>query len=284
MRICEALKSSSNVLSLSEIENPRVDSEILLAETLGKNRSFLLAHNQDSVDDPFLSTFFLKVKERSSGKPLQYITGKQEFYGLEFEVSPDVLIPRPETEILVEETLKQLSEEPFNLVDVGTGSGCLAVTLATYLAQTKFWAIDLSEIALQVAKRNALRHHVTKRIQFLHGNLLNPLHSRVTKNSIDIIVCNPPYISLDELILLQREVKDWEPHLALVGEVLESNIYSRLASQALLWLKPEGILILEIGAGMEKKVCHLFQAPWNLLNVSQDFNGVPRVVVVKKTI
>lgn len=284
MRICEALRSSSKVLSLSEIETPRVDSEILLAETLGKNRSFLLAHNQDSVDDSVLSTFFLKVKERSSGKPLQYITGKQEFYGLEFEVSPDVLIPRPETEILVEETLKQLSEEPFNLVDVGTGSGCLAVTLATYLAQTKFWAIDLSEIALQVAKRNALRHHVTKRIQFLHGNLLNPLHSRVTKNSIDIIVCNPPYISLDELILLQREVKDWEPHLALVGEVLESNIYSRLASQALLWLKPEGILILEIGTGMEKKVCHLFQAPWNLLNVLQDFNGVPRVVVVKKTI
>ena len=284
MRICEALKSSSNVLSLSEIENPRVDSEILLAETLGKNRSFLLAHNHDSIADSVLSTFFLKVKERSSGKPLQYITGKQEFYGLEFEVSPDVLIPRPETEILVEETLKQLSEEPFNLVDVGTGSGCLAVTLATYLAQTKFWAIDLSEIALQVAKRNALRHHVTKRIQFLHGNLLNPLHSRVTKNSIDIIVCNPPYISLDELILLQREVKDWEPHLALVGEVLESNIYSRLASQALLWLKPEGILILEIGAGMGGKVCNLFQAPWNLLNVLNDFNGIPRVVVIKKAV
>ncbi len=284
MRIFEALRSSSNALSLSEIENPRVDSEILLAATLGKNRSFLLAHNKDSVDESVLSTFFLKVKERCSGKPLQYITGKQEFCGLDFKVSPDVLIPRPETELLVEETLKQLSEEPLNLVDVGTGSGCLAVTLATYLTQTEFWAIDLSKLALQVAKKNALRHHVRKRIQFLHGNLLTPLHSQVKKKSIDIIVCNPPYISLDELILLQREVKDWEPHLALVGDVSEPDIYSRLASQALLWLKPEGILILEIGMGMEKKVCHLFQAPWDLLNVLQDFNGIPRVVVVKKTV
>lgn len=284
MRIFEAIRLSSNVLSLTAVVNPRIDSEILLAETLGKNLSFLFAHHQDSINESVLSTFFLKVKERCRGKPLQYITGQQEFYGLDFEVTPDVLIPRPETELIVEETLKQVSEKPLTLVDVGTGSGCLAVTLAKNLAQGKIWAIDLSDSALHVAKRNARQHHVEEQIHFLHGNLLHPLHSHTKRNSIDIIVCNPPYIRLGDLALLQSEVKDWEPYLALVGDVAEFNIYGRLASQSLLWLKPEGILVMEIGEGMEKEVCRIFGAPWNLLKVLPDLNGIPRVVVVKKLV
>ena len=278
MQIFEALSLACDELIHNAVINPRVDAEILLACSLGRSRSYLLAHFQDTVDEPFFSDFFCKVRERCKGKPLQYILGYQEFLGLEFEVSPAVFIPRPETEFVVETALKYLEGNRLTIVDVGTGSGCLAVTLAKTLPQARVWAIDLSEAALKIARRNADRHGVTRRIGFLQGDLLEPLKSLVSEGQIDAIVSNPPYVSQEELLTLQKEVRDWEPHLALVGQDPGSSIYPHLVSQSMMWLKPGGILVMEIGYRMQEEVCALFRQGWKQLKISEDLSGIPRAV------
>ena len=278
MQIFEALSLACDELTHNSVINPRVDAEILLACSLGQSRSYLLAHFQDTVDEPLSLDFFCKVRERCKGKPLQYILGYQEFWGLKFEVSPAVFIPRPETEFVVETALKYLEDNRLTIVDVGTGSGCLAVTLAKILPQARVWAIDLSESALKIARRNADRHGVTRRVEFLQGDLLEPLRSLVSEGQIDAIVSNPPYVSQKELLTLQKEVRDWEPHLALVGKGSGSSIYPHLVFQSRMWLKPGGILVMEIGYRMQEEVCALFHQGWKQLKISEDLSGIPRAV------
>ena len=282
MRVFEALAVARDELTHNAVVNPRVDAEILLAWSLGQSRSELLAHYRDPIDESLFLVFFSKVRERCQGKPLQYIMGHQEFRGLDFEVSPAVFIPRPETEFVVEAALQHLADGELNLVDVGTGSGCLAVSLAYALPQARVWATDLSEPALQIARRNAAHHGVSGKISFLHGDLLEPLTPLLGRGQVDAIVSNPPYVGRDEFVTLQREVRDWEPRLALVGEDRESNVYCRLMSQAQLWLQPGGLLIVEIGYRMQEEVCGLLGRGWQLLKVSEDLNGIPRVVSGKK--
>ncbi len=282
MRVFEALAVACDELTHNAVVNPRIDAEILLAWSLGQSRSYLLAHYQDPIEGSLFLVFFSRVRERCQGKPLQYIMGRQEFRGLDFEVSPAVFIPRPETELVVEEALEHLVEGDLNLVDVGTGSGCLAVSLADALPQARIWATDLSESALQVARRNAARHGAGRKITFLQGDLLESLTPLLTPGQVDAIVSNPPYVGRDEFIKLQREVRDWEPRLALVGEERESNVYGRLVPQARRWLKPGGFLIVEIGYRMQEEVCGFLGRGWELLKVSEDLNGIPRVVSAKK--
>ena len=282
MRVFEALAAACEELTRHAVVNPRIDAEILLAWSLGKTRSTLLAHYRDPVDESLCPVFFARVRERCRGKPLQYILGQQEFRGLNFEVSPAVFIPRPETEFVVEAALQHLVEGRLNLADVGTGSGCLAVSLVVALPRARVWATDLSEAALEIARRNAARHGVGRRITFLHGDLLKPLTPWQGRGQLDAIVSNPPYVGPEELTGLQREVRDWEPRLALVGEEGAPNLYARLVSQAHVWLRPGGLLIVEIGYSMQEAVCGLLGHGWELLGVSEDLNGIPRVVSARK--
>lgn len=282
MRVFEALAAACEELTRHSVVNSRVDAEVLLAESLGKTRSGLLAHYRDDVDESLRQVFFARVRERCHGKPLQYILGQQEFRGLRFEVSPAVFIPRPETEFVVEAALQHLEDGGLKLADVGTGSGCLAISLAVALPRARVWATDLSEAALEVAQRNAARHGVGGRIAFLQGDLLKPLIPRLGEGQLDAVVSNPPYVGPEELSGLQKEVRDWEPRLALVGKEGAPGLYARLLSQAQARLRPGGLLIMEIGYSMQEAVCGLLGQGWDLLGVTDDLNGIPRVVSARK--
>ena len=282
MKIHEAIDLASEALENSGVPSARLDAERLLASELGKDRSYLLAHFQDSVPEPSAERFFARITERRRGKPLQYLLGWQEFHSLEFEVTPAVLIPRPETELLVDAAVQRFSEGEPILVDVGTGSGCIAVATAVALPRARMIATDLSEDALAVARRNAFRHHVSDRIQFLPGDLLLPLNALNMEENLDCVLSNPPYVAERDLSALQREVRDWEPRLALVGGLSGLELYRRLLPQALRFLKPGGTLIMEIGYNMQAEITRLFDAAWNLEGIQDDFSGIPRIVVAQR--
>ena len=282
MKIHEAIDLASEALENSGVPSARLDAERLLASELGKNRSYLLAHFQDSVPEPSTERFFASITERRRGKPLQYLLGWQEFRGLEFEVTPAVLIPRPETELLVDVAVQRFSKGEPILVDVGTGSGCIAVATAVALPRARVLATDLSGDALAVARRNASRHNVSDRIQFLCGDLLLPLNPLGLEETLDCVLSNPPYVAERDLSALQREVRDWEPRLALVGGFSGFEVYKRLLPQARRFLKPGGTLIMEIGYNMQAEITQLFDATWNLEGIRDDFSGIPRIVVAQK--
>ena len=262
------------------VPNSRQDAELLLSFELGCSRSYVLAHYQDELEMNHQQDFLSLIEERRRRKPLQHILGHQEFYGLDFEVTPDVLIPRYETELLVEEVLNLLPMAGPIVVDVGTGSGCIAISLAARLPSARVWATDLSEAALQIARKNAARHDVLSKIQFVQGDLLEPLQS--LKGEIDCIVSNPPYVAESDLPGLQREVRDWEPRLALSGGQQGLKIYLRLIPQALNYLRPHGYLVVEIGYNMAGSIQALFDSQWIFEGIRQDLSGIPRALVARK--
>ncbi len=225
------------------------------------------------------------IARRVAGEPLQYILGSQEFCGLEFAVNPSVLIPRPETELLVREVVRQhRAGHRATLVDVGTGAGCLAVTLAATLRGAKVLAIDRSADALQVAKRNAATHGVLEAIEWMHGDLLAPLAGCGLEGRVDVIVSNPPYISERDMPGLQPEVRLFEPHLALVSGPLGTEFHRRLLQDALPFLVPQGLLVMEMGQGQAAAVHKLAEdiggyAPVDLID---DAAGIERVVMARK--
>jgi release factor glutamine methyltransferase len=282
MKVFEAVAQATQLLDHAVAGNPRLDAERLLAFEFGVDRTYLLGHFHDTVDDPRLERFFAKVQARSEGMPLQYLLGSQEFRGLDFAVTQDVLIPRPETELVVEEALRRVSSGNPWIVDVGTGSGCIAVSVAVALPGARVWAVDLSAAALDVAARNAARHGVAERIHFLQGDLLSPLRDQNTEGTIDCVLSNPPYVAENELPALQQEVRDWEPRMALVGGPSGLGVCSRLVPEAHRCLRPGGHLIMEIGYSMRDAVVGLFDLTWRLETVCEDYNGIPRVVVASK--
>jgi release factor glutamine methyltransferase len=282
MKVFEAIARATQLLDDAAISNPRLDAERLLAFELGTSRAYLISHFQETVEEAILARFLEQVQLRAQGKPLQYLLGSQEFRGLDFEVSSDVLIPRPETELLVEEAIQHFSEGEPRIVDVGTGSGCVAVSVAVALPRARLWAVDLSEVALEVAQQNAARHRVDERIQFLPSDLLARFQGAEFDERFDGILSNPPYVAEKDLPALQREVRDWEPKMALVGGATGLSIYQRLIPQAHRCLKRGGKLILEIGYNMRDAVLELFHSVWQLNSVREDYSGIPRVVVVSK--
>jgi release factor glutamine methyltransferase len=282
MKIHEAIACAAQRLEEAAVPNSRLDAERLLAFELGTNRAYLLAHFQDSLDKTRLEHFLSRVQVRAQGKPLQYLLGNQEFCSLQFEVTPDVLIPRPETELLVEEAVQRFREGESRMVDVGTGSGCIAVSVAVVLPRARLWATDLSAAALEVAGRNAARHKVSERIQFVQGDLLLPLQGSEFEGTIDCILSNPPYVPDKDLPKLQREVRDWEPRIALVAGPSGLGVYKRLIPDAHRCLKAGGQIIMEIGYNMRDQIVVLFDRLWVLEAVREDYNGIPRVVVASK--
>lgn len=279
--ISQALIEAEKWLSQRAKEAARLNAEVLLAHVLGVNRTYLIANFNESLSDANVSKYRSLLAQHHRGWPLQYITGHQEFWGLDFMVTPDVLIPRPETEILVEQTLSLIRDTNATIVDVGTGSGCVAVALAVELNRVKIFASDISEKAIAIARENAKRHHVSDRIQFLVGDLLEPLAS--WRGDIDVIVCNPPYVSKDEFSTLPQEIRDFEPRPALTDEADGLVFYRRLSRDAFDYLKNGGYVILEMAYGRCDDVLGLFSKRfWKIVRIVNDLQNIPRCLVAQK--
>lgn len=226
-----------------------IEAEIILANTLSKDRSFLHAHPDLVLSNQIEKSFKSKCKRRSAHEPLDYILGFREFYGLKFYVDQNVLIPRPETEDLVDQVVKYAKDKQVTICDVGTGSGCIAISLAKNLPNASIYATDIEPKALSIAKRNAKLHNVGLRIKFLPGSLLLPL-----KKKVDIIVANLPYVKTEKINTLAPKIKDWEPRKALDGGRDGMKIYRQLFQAASRKLAPNGKIFYEFdGMVFEKK-------------------------------
>jgi release factor glutamine methyltransferase len=281
--IAEALKEAGERLRAAFVPNDLLDAQTLLAEALGKERTYLIVNFNQRLSEGILSAFRAMVERRAAGEPLQYITGRQEFFGLDFEVTPDVLIPRPETELIVEETIRIVQQERVAcpvIVDVGAGSGCIAVALARELSDARLIAIDVSEAALRVARRNAARHRLRDRVDFIASDLLDAF---VDEDFADFIISNPPYVSEKEMPSLQREVRDWEPSLALTDSNDGLSFYRRLLKDAPSRLKPGGRLICEMGYTQSEKISTMIDRQvWGDARLLDDLQGIPRTIVLRK--
>ncbi len=255
------------------LQGSRLTAEVLLAHAMGRDRTYFYAHPEQELREVEWLHYGRYLHESMLGKPTQYITKRQEFYGREFRVTPDVLIPRPETELLVEQVLKARPAGG-QTVDVGTGTGVIAVTLAAEWNRTVF-ATDISTGALAVAAANAAKLNAS--VRFLQTDLLAAIGPR----TMDIVVSNPPYIAEADREFLPANVRDFEPALALFGGVDGLSIYERLAPEAWRVLKPGGLLALEIGFGQAAGVSWFLEA-WRNLRVVPDLAGIPRVIVCEK--
>ncbi|HEY3440768.1 MAG TPA: peptide chain release factor N(5)-glutamine methyltransferase [Paludibaculum sp.] len=265
-----ALNQGIELLAEATVPDPRLTAEVLLCHALRRERIFLYSHPEHELNTVEWIHYGRYLHERLQGKPTQYITRTQEWYGRSFRVSPAVLIPRPETEHVVEHAL-EAARDARTVLDIGTGSGALAVTLALELG-ARAVATDLSHAALAVARQNAIR--LGARVDFVQADLAAGLAAR-----FDLIVSNPPYIPAAEIPTLQREVRDYEPHLALLGGEEGAEPYRRIIPQAEQLLKPGGWLIFEIGYRGEAAVRAAFEAgPWSDVTTGLDLAGLPRVL------
>lgn len=259
------------------VETPILDAEVMLAHVLDRSRTELLTHPELQPSPEALAQFQQFVARRSLREPLSYITGEREFYGLTFEVTPAVLIPRQETEILVEAALSVLrqSESPM-VADIGLGSGCVAIAVAVSLSGALVYGSESSTEALEVARRNAERLGVTDRVRLLQGDLLSPLVGM----RFDMILSNPPYIPSGELECLQPEVSRYEPRAALDGGPDGLDVHRRLAAESRAYLEPGGSIAVEVGVGQSRIVEALLQEN-GFANVRfvEDYAGIERVVI-----
>jgi release factor glutamine methyltransferase len=256
------------------------DAELLMMHVLGKDRAWILAYWHDEIGPECAMPYRTVIERRRAGEPVQYITGETEFYGLPFHVTRDVLIPRPETEHSVEKVLELAAtfERP-RIVDVGTGSGAIAIALAHHLFNASITATDLSMSAVQIAQQNAARNAVANRIRFLGGDLLTP----VAGEQFDIVVSNPPYVAESDRMLLNVEVRDFEPSMALFSGTEGLAIYRRLIPPAFAALVPGGFLVLEIGYGQAEAIRILLgEAGFAETKFTPDLQGIPRVATTQK--
>lgn len=283
----EALQRASFCLRKAQIENPRRESELLLAWVTGRKPLQLLLERPISLSEESAAAFWAAVTRRCNREPLAYITGEKEFFGLSFKVDPNVLVPRPETEFVVEAALEWIETcsfpcgEGINVVDLGTGSGILAVTLAYKLPDAKVWAIDLSEKALKVAGQNAHRHGVFRQITWCQGDYFQALQQLHPYPRFNLVVGNPPYVRSQALQALPASVRDFEPALALNGGEDGLAGYRALLRDFPRYLLSPGLLALEIGAGQSEAVesicreLNLFRS----ITFRRDYRGWPRVLL-----
>jgi len=297
MDIRGALRTGISRLREKQVASYTLAAELLLLHVLGRDRAWLYAHPEDPINSEELDTFLSLISRRANGEPTQHLTGKQEFWSLEFEVTPDVLIPRPETEHVIEVALDRLAlrelragrsqktnGEGFLIADIGTGSGCLAIALAKELPAATVYATDISPAALAVARRNAVRHGAANRILFLESDLSRPLAADWAREStFDLIVSNPPYIPRRDANTLAREVRDHEPAIALYGGEEGYELYAGLIALAGAHLKPGGIFVAELGHDSLSAVQPLLDARhWTAVGVSNDLAGIPRVIAAER--
>jgi release factor glutamine methyltransferase len=287
IQIRQALRTGIADLQAADTPSATLAAELLLMHVLGRDRAYLYTNPEFELAPETAGLYFELVAERATGKPTQYITGHQEFWGLDFEVTPDVLIPRPDTEHLVETALELarvgLSQEtvrPLRIVDVGTGSGCIALALASELPDALILGIDISRAALNVARRNALRLGLSDRVCFVQSDLLTCLRAAA---ALDLVVSNPPYVGADELDRVQREVREFEPRIAWGGAGRGDEIYAKLFAQAHEVLRPQGNVVVEVGYNQAGIVANMLGTGWIGVGVRPDLAGIPRVVMAQKS-
>jgi release factor glutamine methyltransferase len=286
MTLRQALAAAAAQLADDEHLRPTAarDAELLLLHTLGIVRVTLLAHPDRELTAEQHALFQANIGRRLQQEPIQYITGQQEFYGLMLKVSPAVLIPRPETEHLVEAVLKlQPTDKAVKIADIGTGSGAIAIALAVHLPHAQITALDLSAEALTVAVANARRHGVADRIHFVQSDLLSALvrDEAGSGESFDAIVSNPPYVPESDRDTLHPQVRDHEPAAALFAGADGLDLYRSLIPQARAALKSSGILALEIGHGQREALAELLQG-WDDVSFVDDLQQIPRVALARK--
>lgn len=282
--IAEAVREAAQTLRQAGVSDARREAGSLLQHVIDRDRTFIITHAEDLISPEEQQRFRECTARRAEGEPLQYITGHQNFFGLDFEVTKDVLIPRPETELLVETALALLDRGPAapSICDVGTGSGCIAVTLLNENQRATAIGIDLSIEAIQVARRNAARHSVAARISFLVADCLSGLGTG--KPIFDLVVSNPPYVAASALNGLQREVRDHEPLLALTAGPDGLAIIRRLLRDSGPFVKRGGHLLIEIGFDQGEAVERLIdRTSWTFLDIHKDLQGIPRIVALQKT-
>ncbi len=282
--IAEILSKTADYLKKKNLDNPRLNAEVMLGHVLDLRRIDLYLNYDRPLKDREVSAFRALVKDRLAGCPLQYLMGETEFFSLNFLVGPAALIPRPETEILVEAVLERLRSlgSSLKIADLGTGSGVIAVSLAVHLPGVRLWATDRSAEALGLARRNAQIHGVVERISFAQGDLFDPLKGK--KGAFAAVVCNPPYISSDQLENLPPEIRNYEPLLALDGGSDGLEVIRRVVAEAPEFLTGGGLLVLEVGAGQAQVVGELIvkTGAFGEPRVIKDYAGVQRVVMVER--
>lgn len=300
MQLRVALQTGLKTLLQHQVPSAQLAAELLLMHVLDRDRGYLHAHPEVELPAEATDRYFQLIAERSTGKPTQYITRHQEFWGLDFEVTPDVLIPRPETEHIVEAVLELTHRQGYDrgtrlqIVDVGTGSGCIALALASEIPRAVLFGADISRPALVVASRNAVRLGMPERVKFLESDLLERFLDEDFLGTFDFVVSNPPYVAHDELDKVQREVREFEPRVAWGDLERGDEIYRRLFPQALQVLKPGGWVVVEIGYNMRDAVLALLEhdvdarlkaaatPAWTEIEVRPDLAGIPRVVSARK--
>ena len=282
MRLDLAIREGTERLQVRARGDARLDAETLMMHALGRDKAYLYAHPELELACGELKRYHDTLQRRAGGEPLQYITGHQEFWGLDLLVTPAVLIPRPETEHAVEAALELLrGMKSARVVDVGTGSGCIALALASELPEAGIEAVDISNEALEVARSNATRLQLDDRVTFSQSDLLEKYLD--ISAAFDLVVSNPPYVGDSESDKLQVEVREHEPHQALFGGGREGlDIYRRLIPQAARVLKPGGWLVMEIGYTQEQAIRELL-ADWQDVRSVPDLQGIPRVVIAQRS-
>ncbi|HKV95290.1 MAG TPA: peptide chain release factor N(5)-glutamine methyltransferase [Candidatus Angelobacter sp.] len=284
MQLKQAVDSAYQLFIENDVPSPRLNAELLLMFVLAQERAYLYAHPEREITSDEQSRYDEVIRERARGCPTQYITGHQEFWGLDLLVSPAVLIPRPETEHVVEAVLELVKDSRLDgtgrlkLLDVGTGSGCIALALASELPQTEIHACDISEEALEVARINAARLALGGRVLFRKSDLLGVYAGE----NFNFIISNPPYVGEADADKVQKQVREFEPKIAVFSGQEGMEIYRRLIPQAHEHLRPGGWFVTEIGYSEEAKVKELL-AGWADIQVIADLQGIPRVVVARRS-
>lgn len=275
----EALEWGFSQLLINQIDEPRFEAEILLCHALNAKKSILIAEPDRAIKQATLSAFKKLIKRRIRREPTAYITNIQPFLSLDFRVDQSVLIPRPETELLVETAIEELQPRkpsPLLIADIGTGSGVIAICLAKALPSANVIGIDSSEKALEIARKNSLLHAVSDRCQFYSGNLFEPL-----KEKVDLIISNPPYIPSNEIEKLQPEVRDWEPRQALEGGKDGLDCIRQIITKAPEYLKPGGKILLEFGIDQSERIKQLAEENFIHPRIIRDYSGKERIFLAE---
>lgn len=278
--ISEALRLASQELDQAGVAEARREASALLEYVIAKDRTFLISHAEDVLGEEELKSFEKAIARRAAGEPAQYITGTQDFFGRAFRVTRDVLIPRPETELLVEAALEVMNSDAV-ICDVGTGSGCIAITLLCERREARAVAIDISEDALNVARQNAREQSVQERIEFVLSDCFSALNKSASQ--FDSIISNPPYVAANALPGLQREVRDHEPLVALSPGDDGLSVIRRLLNDSPRFLKSGGHLLMEIGFDQGETIQQLIDPNvWILKEIRPDLQCIPRIVILQK--
>jgi release factor glutamine methyltransferase len=288
VKVQEAIQNASQLFKESRFTSPRLDAEVLLAHLLKVRKIDLYLDHLRCLNRDEVAGYASLIQRRLRGEPVAYITGEREFWSLTFTVNPHCLIPRPETELLVERALEiyhtswTIHSRPYRILDLGTGCGAIAICLAREIPNAQITATDFFLDTLAIARENVEKHGVSERVELLPGNLFTPVSERT--GWFDIIISNPPYVAGRDFRMLPREVIEYEPHTALFGGEDGLVFYRSIIPESVYYLKEQGWIILEVGSGEKYEVTEILRDSrrFKEISVREDFSGVPRVVSARK--